>query len=278
MNKQLTPEQKKARTEFILKLVGVAGIALLIGPFTVTILHGLGALLAIGATTVVAYVCMKMWGVFALAVANWHLKALKAEAMRNPVETLQTEYVKKQQALAQFKQQLIAFIAEVNNFASKVKEYVKDGLEDAPVYVEQLKKMQQLQELRKQKYTDAEDSLAEFAEAIRRTDTKWKMACAAAHMNEAAGDMAGDAFDKICIETAIESVTTKLNQSFADLDLALLDDANAKKQADAKKLNQIANRTAAQLADKSSIVDVESTTTSVSPSENLGFLIPTPKR
>ena len=243
--------------------MGVGAIALLIGPFTVTILHGLGALLAIGATVVVAYVAMKMWGVFALAVANWHLKALKAEAMRNPVETLQTEYVKKQQALAQFKQQLIAFIAEVNNFAAKVKDYVRNGLEDAPVYVEQLKKMQQLQELRKEKYTQAEDSLADFAEAIRRTDTKWKMACAAAHMNEAAGDMEGDVFDKICIETAIESVQTKLNQSFADLDLALLDDANAKKQADAKKLTQLAgNRPTAQITDKS-VIDVDAITTSV---------------
>jgi hypothetical protein len=263
MSQQLTPEQRKERTEFIVKLVGLGGIALLVGPFMVTILHGLGALLAVAATVGVAYVVQKMWGVFALMVANWHLKALKAEATRNPVETLQTEYVKKQQALSQFKQQLIAFIAEVNNFAAKVRDYVKQGLEDAPIYQEQLAKMIQLQELRKQKYTDAEDSLAEFAEAIRRTDTKWKMACAAAHMSEAAGDMEGEVFDKICIETAIESVQTKLNQSFADLDLALLDDANSKKAADSKKLNQLAgNRVAAQIADKS-IIDVDATTTSV---------------
>lgn len=263
MNKELTPDQRKARTELILKCVGVGVIALIVGPFAVTILHGLGALLAVGVTLVVAYVGIKMSGSFALMIANWQLKAMKAIAMRNPVETLQTEYVKKQTALAQFKQQLISFIAEVNNFAAKVKDYLRDGLEDAPVYVEQLNKMKQLGELRKQKYTDAEDSLVDFAEAIRRTDTKWKMACAAQHMNEAAGDMAGDVFDKICIETAIDAVQTKVNQTFADLDLSLLDETNAKKQLDAKKLNQIAgNRSSAQIADTPPVIDVDASSAS----------------
>ena len=262
MPNQLTPEQRKERLKLGLNIAAVAGICLLVGPFTVTILHGLGALLAIGITVGVAWVAMKFLGVFTLMISNAALKSMKAEATRNPVETLQTEYVKKQSALAQFKQQLTTFIAEVNNFESKVRQYVRDGLEDAQIYVGQLNKMKQLEVLREQKYTDAQNSLAEFAEAIRRTDTKWKMACAAQHMSEAAGEMDGDVFDKICIETAIESVQTKLNQSFADLDLALLDDANAQKQVEAKKLNQLAAKAgAAQLTD--SIVDVDSTPVAV---------------
>ena len=66
------------------------------------------------------------------------------------------------------------------------------------------------------------------------------MACAAAAMNEAAGQMEGDVFDKICIETALDSVQTKLNESFADLELALLDDDKAKKQVADKQASQIA--------------------------------------
>jgi hypothetical protein len=69
--------------------------------------------------------------------------------------------------------------------------------------------------------------------------------------------MAGDVFDKICIETAIDAVQTKVNQTFADLDLSLLDETNAKKQLDAKKLNQIAgNRSSAQIADTPPVIDV----------------------
>jgi hypothetical protein len=101
-------------------------------------------------------------------------------------------------------------------------------LEDADVYTEQLGKMKQLLQMRQQKYEDAKNMLVAFSDTIQKTDRKWKMACAAAKMNEAAGQMEGDVFDKICIETALDSVQTKLNQSFADLEVALLDDNKAK--------------------------------------------------
>jgi hypothetical protein len=85
-------------------------------------------------------------------------------------------------------------------------------------------------DIRHQKYQEAKQALEEFADTIEKTDRKWKMALAAMAMNEAAGQMEGDAFDKICIETALESVQTKLNQSFADLEIALLDNAEKSEQ------------------------------------------------
>lgn len=240
MNKQLTPEQRKARLQLGLNIAVVAGIALIVGPFAVTILHGLGALFAIGITVGIAWTGMKFMGVFTLMIANASLKRLKAEAMRNPVETLQTEYVKKQQALDQYKTNIRSFIGQYSAFGDQVKKYVSEGLEDADVYTEQLAKMKSLLKLREQKFSEAQDALADFASTIQRTDKKWKMAVAAAAMNEAAGQMEGDVFDKICIETALDSVQTKLNESFADLDLALLDDDKAKKQVADKKAAQLA--------------------------------------
>ena len=251
MATQLTPEQRKQRLLLGLNIVVVGVIALVVGPLAVTILHGLGALLAITATVGVAWVGMKFLGVFTLMISNYALKAMKAEAMRNPVETLQVEYVKKQNALNQYKANIRTFIAQIGAFSDQVKGYVKEGIEDADVYVEQLGKMKKLLELREQKYGEAQDALAVFSDTIQRTDKKWKMACAAAAMNEAAGQMDGDVYDKICIETALDSVQTKLNESFADLDLALLDDDKAKKK--------IADKTAtAQLSN--SVIDVSATT------------------
>src|ERR1035437_1881192 len=230
MSTQLTPEQRKQRTETLIKIAGVGGVALLIGPFAMTILSGLGALVALGITAAIAYVAINMTSVFAMKVANWRLKAIKAEAMKNPCETLQNEYIKKQHALEDYRTNIARFAAQVMAFADQVKGYVKDGLEDAQTYVEQLNKMKQLLELRKQKYQDAQDMLAQFSETIARTEKKWKMACAAMAMNEAAGEIAGDAFDKICIETALDSVQTKLNESFAELDIALMDEEKEKRQ------------------------------------------------
>lgn len=105
-----------------------------------------------------------------------------------------------------------------------MKQYVKEGLDDAPTYVGQLAKMKRLLQLRQEKYQDATNTLDEFDKTIKRTNRKWKMACAAVKMNEAAGSMEGDVFDKICIETSLESVQTKLNEAFADLEISLLDD------------------------------------------------------
>jgi hypothetical protein len=90
--------------------------------------------------------------------------------------------------------------------------------------------MKKLLEIRQQKYQDAKAALEEFSRTIEKTDRKWKMALAAMAMNEAAGQMEGDAFDKICIETALESVQTKLNQSFADLEIALLENTEKVEQ------------------------------------------------
>ena len=228
MSKNLTPEQRKKRTEMLVKIVGLLGISLVLGPFSLVILHGLGALVALVGAAIVCVTAVNFLPWFAMKLANWRLKAIKSEAMKNPVETLQNEYVKKQEALGSFKENIRIFAGQVLSFADQVKQYVKDGLEDADVYTEQLSKMRQLLKLRQDKYSEAQQTLAEFAETIQRTDRKWKMACAAMKMNEAAGQMAGDAFDKICIETALDSVQTKLNQSFADLEVALLDDNKAK--------------------------------------------------
>ena len=101
--------------------------------------------------------------------------------------------------------------------------------------------MKRLLQIRQDKYQDAKTTLSEFSETIKRTDRKWKMACAAVKMNEAAGSMEGDVFDKICIETSLESVQTKLNEAFADLEISLLDDdkEKAKKLFAEKKQNQL---------------------------------------
>lgn len=231
MNSTLTPEQKKQRIETIVKILGLGVVGFLVAPIIFVTIQGLiglaiAAALSFGIIAFIPY--------FAMLIGNWRLKAIKAEAAKNPVETLQNQLIEKQSALNAFMDNIRKFTAQVLSFADQVKQYTKDGLEDAPVYVEQLAKMRQLLELRKQKYQDAKDMLVEFERTIQQTDRKWKMALAATAMNEAAGKLTGDTFDQICVETALSSVQDKLNQSFADLEIALLDDDKAK----AKKMYQ----------------------------------------
>lgn len=237
MASELTPEQRKQRTELIVKIVGLLGVCLVLGPLAGTIAAGLGALAALLVGAAGIFVVWKFIPWFALKIGNARLKAIKAEAMKNPVETLQNQLVEKRKSLDSFKENIRVFAAQVLSFSDEVKKYVKDGLEDAQTYVEQLAKMKKVLELRQQRYKDAEQTLVEFEETIQRTDRKWKMACAAAKMNEAAGEIEGDVFDKICIETAMSSVQDKLNQSFADLEIALMDEDKSKKQIQDRVIN-----------------------------------------
>ena len=217
-------------------MVGVGVVGFLVAPF---VLQAIGGLVGLFVAAAIGFVGINFTQYFSMKVANWRLKAIKAEAMKNPVETLQNQYVQKQRALEDYKTQIGKFAAQVMAFADQVKNYVKEGLEDAQTYVEQLNKMKQLLELRKQKYQEAQDMLAEFAETISRTEKKWKMALAAMAMNEAAGEIAGDTFDKICIETSLDAVQTKLNESFAQLDIALMDDEREKRQLADKKAKML---------------------------------------
>jgi hypothetical protein len=228
MKPNLTPEQRKQRTENIVKVLSVLGLSLILGPFFFTILHGLGAIAALIVATAVLFTVWKFIPWFAMKIGNARLKAIKAEASKNPVETLQNQLVEKRNALTDFKENIGVFTAQVLSFADEVKKYVDEGLEDAQTYVDQLKKMRQLLDLRKEKLARAEEAVAEFEVNIQRTDRKWKMALAAQNMNEAAGQIAGDIFDKICIETAMDSVQQKLNESFADLEIALADENKEK--------------------------------------------------
>jgi hypothetical protein len=171
MNTQLTPEQRKERTELIVKVAGLLGVCIILGPLATTIAAGLGALAALIVGAAGVFTVWKFLPWFAMKIGNAQLKAIKAEAMKNPCETLQNEYVKKEIALKDYRTNIERFAAQVMAFADQVKGYVRDGLEDAQTYVEQLGKMKQLLQIRKEKYQQAQDMLSEFSETIARSVT-----------------------------------------------------------------------------------------------------------
>lgn len=204
--------------------MGLGVLALVVGPLMFTILHGLGAIAALLVATAAITTVWKFIPYCGMVIGNWRLKAIKAEASKNPIETLQNQFNEKTKAIAEFKEQIGLFHGKILTFEDNVKQYVAEGLDDAQSYVEQLAKMKRLFELRREKYKQSEAALSEFEKTIQQTDRKWKMALAAQQMNIAAGQISGDVFDKICIETAITSVQDRLNESFGELEMALIDD------------------------------------------------------
>jgi hypothetical protein len=221
---QLSPEQRKERTELAVKVAGLLGVCLVLGPLATIIASGLGALAALMVGAAGVFTVWKFLPWFALKVGNARLKAIKAEAARNPVETLQTDYQKRMSALEEFRAKIVVFTGEVNGFAEKLKMFGEKYPADVPKFRDQLSKMRSLLELRKTKYQQAMKNLAAYALEIEKADAIWKMGCAAAALTDAAGMTETDFFQKIQVETAMASVQTNLNEAFAELEVSLMDE------------------------------------------------------
>lgn len=247
---ELSPEQRKKRIETIVKTVGLLVAGFVVAPFVFIAIKGLIGL-AIAAAIGMGIVFFTP--VVAAIAVNLRLKALKAEAKRNPVETLQKDFIQRQTALADFRQAIVSFSAEVKNFADKLVDFVKQYPAEADKFKDQLSKMKQLLNLRQKKYQQAQESLASYQLEIQKAGAIWEMGCAAARMNEAAGMSEDDFLAKIQTETAINAIQTNMNEAFADLEISLLDD---NKETAQKMFADKQRALSDKSTDKSTVIDM----------------------
>lgn len=214
-------EAKRKKIDMLGKGVALLGISFVAAPIVLVALPGLIGLIA---TLVIGVTAVNVAPVFSMKIANWRIKAKKAEAFKNPVETLQNEYGRRETALAQFREAINTFSAKVNSFADKVATFKTQYPEEVEKFANQLTKMKQLLDLRKNKYRVAKSKLEEYAGEIQKAGAIWEMGQAAAEMTQAAGMTEGDWEAKIMVETALNSVTENMNKAFAELETSLIDE------------------------------------------------------
>lgn len=234
----MTPAEQEAKRNRIISIAKWGGLALavvlglgIMGPL---IMVGVKAGLALLAGGIVALGVANLAPVVGFRVANWKLKQIKAEAARNPVETLQLDYRKRQDALRAFKDAIQRFIAACDNFKDKVEDFKERYPAEAPKYQEKHDKMRELLKLRMKKYKKAEENLADYSLEIDKAGAIWEMAQEAAKLDAAAGMSDDDFYAEIKVKTAIDSVQRSLNDSFAQLEVALMEEGED--AADNKKL------------------------------------------
>jgi hypothetical protein len=247
----LTPEQRKERIQAIVKIGGLCLTALIVAPFIFTIIQGLvGMIVAFG----ISYSTLYFWPYIGMKFANWRLKAIRAEANKNPVETLLVEQQRKQKLWDAAKVAVENIGAQCKNFDSKLDGFIKDYPDRAAAYRDESVKLHQIYKARTQKLMAAKDELQKFGKTIERVDAEWQLAQAAREANEAAGFNDNDIFAKIKTTTALDSVQTSLNQAFSSLEISL-----AEEEADKQKA--IVSSTPKALKD-AEIWDAEVTSTS----------------
>lgn len=214
-------EQREQRIQTVAAYAIGGVVCFLVAPFIFGVVKGLIGLIV---AAVIGFTAIQFTPYFARLVANWRLKAIKAEAAKNPIETLENDYGSRMEALKQFRESIRNFAGSVRSFAEKLDGFKQSYPKDAPKFDEQLRSMRALLEFRKKKYEQACGNLELYEREIQKARAIWDMAQEAAKMNRASGIDAEDFFAKISVETALDSVQKGMCTAFSDLELALVEE------------------------------------------------------
>lgn len=220
----LTVEQRKARLAACVKWgLGLIGAAI-VAPVVFLAVQGLVGLILAG---VLGLAIVHGAPVLSMRFANWKIKAIKAEAARNPVETMQAVLQEKDRSVDSFAQRVEDFATEVRNFGNKLDGFRAQFPAEAPKFEETHEQMKKLLELRRRRLKEAREELARFEGEIRKADAIWKMAQAASSMHRAAGMTEDSIMQRIKTETAIDSVQSSLNRALSQLETSLSEEVVA---------------------------------------------------
>lgn len=202
-------------------VVATGLVGFFVAPFVFLAIKGILGLIVAGA---ISFIAIQFLPWFGAVIANWRLKAIKHEASKNPIETLQNDLQSRVRALQQFRDAIRNFASEVGTFKDKLADFMREYPDRASTFEDQYNQMKALLALRMQKYEEAKVGIAKYEKEIQRADAEWQMAQAAAAMNRAAGVDAEAFLQKIQVDTAFDSVQKGLNSAFADLQVSLLDE------------------------------------------------------
>jgi chromosome segregation ATPase len=220
-------ENKRKRLETIAKILGLCAVAFFVSPIIMGIIHGLIGLViaALIGITVVSFM-----PAVAAMFANWRLKALKAVAAANPIETLENEYAQREEALTKIRQNITEFSAVVQELDSQIREHNREYPDRPSQFVEKFNKMRELLALRAEKYKQAVANLKAFAELIEEKRSDWKVAQSAAKAMKLA-NVGEDFQSKLMKDTALSTIQDGLNMAFGELEVSLLDEQPASQSA-----------------------------------------------
>ena len=213
-------ETKRKRIETVVKiaLLGVAGFV--VAPFIYTAITGLVGLV-VAAT--VGLVIVNLAPSAGALIANWRLKALKAVAAANPIETLENQYAERENALLKIRDNIKEFHTVVQELWGQIQEHNEKYPDRPSQFLEKYNKMKDLLALRSNKYKQAQANLRGFSELIDEKRSDWKVAQAAAKAMKLA-NVGEDFQSKLMADTALTTIQDGLNFAFSELEVSLLDE------------------------------------------------------
>jgi hypothetical protein len=204
-------------------VVGAAGLLTIAAPFiwsAVAAGMGLAALAAMGAVGVVVFQSIPM-GMQKLENRILHLR--KAEAMRNPIEQLQNELLRRANKLRAFERALVTVGGQMESIAQMLEERRHKDPEHVLVRQERaLERLRQFYGINLQRLQTAQSALEEFRFTIERKESEWRIALAIGEASDLLDPQAADNLvQDLLTDTALRSVQDRFNTVFSELDVQM---------------------------------------------------------
>ncbi len=246
----LSPDQRAQKWGTIAKWAAFIVGGFLFAPFVMATITGMLGLLVAGAISAFTWFMLPVAHDMAV---NLRLRLIKQEAARDPVSTLQAEYLRRSLLLEDRDKAIQTFDAKTRTFADKVEGFKrKYSPADCAKFQEDLDNMRLLVKRQRAQWTEAQRNLMQFSDQVQKASDMWEMAVAAAAA-KAGTELDEKAFwGKLKTETAFNAVQDGMNAAFAQLDSLV-----AQSDANHIEVDVAPAQAALPAADSSNVIDVD---------------------
>lgn len=157
-----------------------------------------------------------------MRLANWRLKELKAEAERNPVETLQLQQVEIEAGLEREKDEITKFDSAVETYRGTLLAEAHEFPEAAAAGLPVLRGMEHKLLYRRSKFKVAQKNVSERRRRVKSAAAMFRVALQAQEVTKVSGDNERSVLDKILEDVAFSSIDSTVNTSMAELRTSIM--------------------------------------------------------
>lgn len=220
MHTSHTLDPRAKRWGIVAKYAALLCVGFFVAPFIFTAITGLIGLIVAGVIMLAAWMLLPT---VETAARNLRLKMLKAEAARNPIETLENEYLRREQELNERRNKITALAAKTENFGSQLEDFKRRWPANAPKYESVYQRMVALVADSRRQWKKAETNLNNFAAEIEKAKAEWAIAESASDLQKDAGKVEEEFLARIRSGAAFEAIQLGMNSAIAQIDQLLME-------------------------------------------------------
>lgn len=176
-------------------------------------------------------------------LANWRIKEIKAEARKNPIETMENEALDMAARNEAYKEALTKRKAQGASWLSEIEELRRDDPEGAAIYDKEIEDYHAEMAARDEELAEAIVGLEEFREVIKVASRRWKVAQHSEQFRAASLSEQDQLMRKIVIDEALTAVKDRAHEATARLNVdALVSRARSQHKASKKSAPVLENK------------------------------------